>query len=193
MTTIDMSRVHRKLVEAAVANAKEFESIGALMEASKAWERAGRLAEAYANASTNPADRQARIHTSKSFLDRASQLRSQSRVVGNVKENATEMTSESFRDVIQGMVYRSETTMEEIAGLDLVITVLTSNVHFAGSMGVPTWCLTPIKAPWQFTQPTMPWYPKTRLYRQKNHGQWSDVITRIANDVKGLTKRQAAE
>lgn len=120
MTTIDMSRVHRKLVEAAVANAKEFESIGALMEASKAWERAGRLAEAYANASTNPADRQARIHTSKSFLDRASQLRSQSRVVGNVKENATEMTSESFRDVIQGMVYRSETTMEEIAGLDLV-------------------------------------------------------------------------
>ena len=80
-----------------------------------------------------------------------------------------------------------------IAGLDLVVTVLTSNVHFAGSMGVPTWCLTPIKAPWQFTQPTMPWYPKTRLYKQKNHGQWSDVIARIANDVKGLTKRQAAE
>jgi len=115
-----MSRVHRKLVEAAVANAKEFESIGALMEASKAWERAGKLAEAYANASTNPADRQTRLNTSKSFLDRASQLRNQSRVVGNVKENATEMTSEAFREVIQGMVYRSEVTMDEIAGLDSV-------------------------------------------------------------------------
>jgi len=120
VTTIDMSRVHRKLVEAAVANAKEFESIGALMEASKAWERAGKLAEAYANASTNPADRQTRLNTSKSFLDRASQLRNQSRVVGNVKENATEMTSEAFREVIQGMVYRSEVTMDEIAGLDSV-------------------------------------------------------------------------
>ena len=80
-----------------------------------------------------------------------------------------------------------------IAGLDLVITVLTSNVHFAGSMNVPTWCLTPIKAPWQFTQKTMPWYPQAQLYRQAQHGQWGDVIGRMASDLKALTKRQAAE
>ena len=80
-----------------------------------------------------------------------------------------------------------------IAGLDLVITVLTSNVHFAGCMNVPTWCLTPIKAPWQFCQKTMPWYPQAQLYRQAQHGQWGDVIGRMASDLKALTKRQAAE
>ena len=71
-----------------------------------------------------------------------------------------------------------------IAGLDLVITVLTSNVHFAGSMSVPTWCLTPIKAPWQFTQKAMPWYPQTKLYRQAQHGEWGDVIGRMAKELK---------
>jgi katanin p60 ATPase-containing subunit A1 len=120
MNTIDMSRIHRNLVEAAVASAKEFESIGALGEAAKAWERAGKLAEAYANASTNPQDRQLRLKTSQSFHERASQLRNQSRVVGNVKENATEMTSEAFQDAIQGMIYRSDVSMNEIAGLEEV-------------------------------------------------------------------------
>ena len=81
-----------------------------------------------------------------------------------------------------------------IGGLDLVITVLTSNVHFAGSMNVPTWCLTPIKAPWQFCQETMPWYPSARLYKQTQHGQWSDVIARIANDLKGkVNERKASD
>ena len=70
-----------------------------------------------------------------------------------------------------------------IKGLDLVITVLTSNVHFAGSMGVPAWCLTPIKAPWQFMQESMPWYPQHKLYRQEKHGEWGDVIERIAYDL----------
>jgi katanin p60 ATPase-containing subunit A1 len=118
MSTIDMSRIHRKLVEAAVSNAKELESVGALIEAAKAWEKAGKLAEAYANASSNPQDRQMRLKTSQSFLERAGELRNQSRVVGNVKENATEMTSEAFRDVIKGMLYRSPVTMDEIAGLE---------------------------------------------------------------------------
>ncbi len=81
-----------------------------------------------------------------------------------------------------------------IAGLDLVITVLTSNVHFAGSMGVPAWVLTPIKAPWQFTQPTMPWYPQARLYRQETSGDWAGVIGKIARDLLYFANhREAAE
>jgi SpoVK/Ycf46/Vps4 family AAA+-type ATPase len=135
MSSIDMSRVHRKLVEAAVASAKEFESIGALMEAAKTWERASKLAEAYANASANPQDRQMRLNTAKSFSERAGQLRNQSRVVGNVKENSTEMTSEAFKDVIQGMVYRSDVQMSEIAGLDTVREEIQS--AFAIGLAMP--------------------------------------------------------
>ena len=70
-----------------------------------------------------------------------------------------------------------------IAGLDLVVTVLTSNVHFAGAMNVPTWVLTPVKAPWQFMQKTMPWYPKTKLYRQDKSDDWQPVINTLARDL----------
>lgn len=81
-----------------------------------------------------------------------------------------------------------------IAGLDLVITVLTSNVHFAGSMGVPAWVLTPIKSPWQFCQPTMPWYPNARLYRQEKAGDWSGVIGKMSRDLAYFAQaKQAAE
>ena len=71
-----------------------------------------------------------------------------------------------------------------IKGLDLVITVLTSNVHFAGSMNVPTWVLTPIKAPWQFMQDSMPWYPKTKLVRQEKPDDWAGVINTLARDLR---------
>ena len=79
-----------------------------------------------------------------------------------------------------------------IKGLDLIVTVLTSNVHFAGSMGVPAWCLTPIKAPWQFMQATMPWYPQHRLYRQQNPGEWGDVINTIARDLRYAVEAKRA-
>lgn len=80
-----------------------------------------------------------------------------------------------------------------IAGLDLIVTVLTSNVHFAGSMGIPAWCLTPIKAPWQFMQTTMPWYPQHQLFRQAAHGEWGDVIDRIAANLRARFMKAAAE
>jgi hypothetical protein len=80
-----------------------------------------------------------------------------------------------------------------IAGLDLVVTVLTSNVHFAGAMNVPAWILTPIKAPWQFMKDPMPWYPCHQLFRQKQHGEWSDVIDAIAANLRARFMRQAAE
>lgn len=80
-----------------------------------------------------------------------------------------------------------------IKGLDLIVTVLTSNVHFAGSMGVPAWIMTPVKAPWQFTQSDMPWYPQHQIFRQKNAGDWDEVIARIAANLRARTMRQAAE
>jgi hypothetical protein len=79
-----------------------------------------------------------------------------------------------------------------IAGLDMIVTVLTSNVHFAGSMGIPAWCLTPIKAPWQFMQDSMPWYPQHRLYRQQAHGEWDGVINTIARDLVYVAEAKRA-
>lgn len=82
-----------------------------------------------------------------------------------------------------------------VANLDLVITVCTSVVHLAGSMGVPTWVLTPSRPAWryQIMGDTMPWYGNTiTLFRQKpNTVEWPPVVEEVSsalNDLLGSLK-----
>lgn len=76
-----------------------------------------------------------------------------------------------------------------IAGLDLTVNVLTSNIHFAGVMGKESFIMAPIKCPWQFALDDVPWYPQHKLYRQTKYGDWESVFTRIRADIE--TKRNA--
>lgn len=81
-----------------------------------------------------------------------------------------------------------------IAGLDLVVTVLNSNIHFAGSMGIPVWCLTPVRASWPFMLPQVDWYTQHRVFRQPKDGDWDSVLWSIAGELRALTMaRDAAE
>ena len=69
---------------------------------------------------------------------------------------------------------------------DLVITPDTSIVHLAGALGRPT-LLGVKKVPdwrWLLERDDSPFYPTVRLYRQSRMGQWSDVIDRMAADVR---------
>lgn len=81
-----------------------------------------------------------------------------------------------------------------VANLDLVITVCTSVVHLAGSMGVPTWVLTPSRPAWRYRLDidTMPWYRSVSLYRmQHDSTDWGPVVTEVAGqlaDLIGATK-----
>ena len=63
----------------------------------------------------------------------------------------------------------------------LVISVCSSIVHLAGSLGVPTWCLTPYVPEWRygFTADFLPWYASVRVYRQGPEANWIPVIERI--------------
>lgn len=79
-----------------------------------------------------------------------------------------------------------------VANLDLVITVCTSLVHLAGSMGVPTWVLTPSRPAWRYRLDLdyMPWYGKTvTLFRQApDTFDWAPVIDEVVerlNDMLG--------
>lgn len=70
-----------------------------------------------------------------------------------------------------------------VAGLDLVVSVPQSVVHLAGSMGVPTWQLTPKRAMWQMGVygHDMPWYGCVKSYWQQDG--WDDVLTRVKGDL----------
>lgn len=84
-----------------------------------------------------------------------------------------------------------EETAALVCALDLVITVCTAIVHLAGSMGRPVWVLTPLSPGWRYTakRDRMPWYPSSRLFRQKEWGDWTPVCQEVSFRLTELTKQ----
>ena len=82
-------------------------------------------------------------------------------------------------------------TASLIESMDLVVTVDTAVAHLAGALGKPTWVLLPFAADWRWLldREDTPWYPNTRLFRQRVAGNWPEVIDRIANELQRLAKR----
>lgn len=77
-----------------------------------------------------------------------------------------------------------KSTAEVIAGLDLVISVDTAVAHLAGSLGVPTWTLLPLRSDWRwFDKPSTDWYPTMKLYRNQHPRNWTDLVEKVATDL----------
>jgi hypothetical protein len=73
-----------------------------------------------------------------------------------------------------------------IANCDLVITSDTSVAHLAGGMGKTTWLLLK-KVPdwrWGLDGDTTFWYPSMRLFRQRERGNWNEVMERVAEALQ---------
>lgn len=83
--------------------------------------------------------------------------------------------------------YDYDKTAQFVAGMDLVISVCTTVVHLAGSLGVPCWVLTPKRVAWRYglTGDSTPWYGSVKCYRQEKEGHWKPVLDRVVNDLKG--------
>jgi tetratricopeptide (TPR) repeat protein len=73
-------------------------------------------------------------------------------------------------------------TAAVIASLDLVVTVDTAVAHLAGALGKPVFILLPFDSDWRWLigRDDTPWYRKTRVFRQKVPGDWSDVLDSVA-------------
>jgi hypothetical protein len=69
-----------------------------------------------------------------------------------------------------------------MAELDLILTVDTATAHLAGTLGRPTWVLTPLMPYWPYTlgSEKTPWYPTMRLFRKTAPNDWSPVLARVA-------------
>ena len=72
-----------------------------------------------------------------------------------------------------------------IANLDLVIAADTAVAHLAGAMGKETWVLLPYIAEWrwQLKREDTPWYPTMRLFRQRQPGDWLEVLGRVKEEL----------
>jgi tetratricopeptide (TPR) repeat protein len=91
-----------------------------------------------------------------------------------------------------------EATLGQIAAMDLVISVSNSNVHFAGSMGIPAWSIIPKSKGiiwFWFTKGTLsPWYPSVRLFRQTSTPEagkawWPAVVDDVTKELSSWLKK----
>jgi hypothetical protein len=73
-----------------------------------------------------------------------------------------------------------------LSNLDLVITADTAMAHLAGAMAVPVWILLSQVPDWRWLTSGVisPWYPTAKLFRQKNHGDWTSVVSELKVQLK---------
>lgn len=82
--------------------------------------------------------------------------------------------------------------MDEFASLvdscDLVISVCSTAVHYAGALNKPCWVLVPSNPAWRYGTKSdkMLWYPSVKLFRQKQGEPWSEVISRVKKELETL-------
>jgi len=77
-------------------------------------------------------------------------------------------------------------TAAAIENLDLVISIDTSVAHLAGAMGKPVWVLLKSDADWRWLldRDDCPWYPTMRLFRQNKPYDWTEVLGRVADELR---------
>lgn len=82
-----------------------------------------------------------------------------------------------------------------MSNLDLVITVDSAVAHVAGALGIPVWTLLPYIPDWRWLldRDDSPWYPTMQLFRQKNAGNWSEVMERVISALKLIRDTQTKE
>lgn len=73
-----------------------------------------------------------------------------------------------------------------VAQLDLVLSIDTSVAHLAGALAKPVWLLLPKAGDyrWLTGREDSPWYPTMRLFRQKQQGEWGEVIERVKEELE---------
>jgi hypothetical protein len=70
--------------------------------------------------------------------------------------------------------------------LDLVITSDTAVAHLAGALGRPVWVALSHVPDWRWLldRSDSPWYPKMRLFRQKERGDWQSVFAEMETGLR---------
>lgn len=76
------------------------------------------------------------------------------------------------------------------AEIDVLVTIDGSAGHCAGAIGAPTWVLVPYGPDfrWRAEGDTSPWYPSHRVFRQREPGDWAEVLERVAAELGAMAR-----
>ena len=86
-----------------------------------------------------------------------------------------------------------EETAALTAALDLTLSVSTSLVDLAGSLGCPIWIMAPVTPEWRYGHmgDAMAWYPSARVFRQQHWDSWTEVIEDVSARLHDLSRLSA--
>ncbi len=72
-----------------------------------------------------------------------------------------------------------------LSNIDILITIDSSIAHMAGAIGIKTFLLLPLVAEWRWFKDdkTTPWYNSVGIFRQKENGNWQEVIDRVKKQL----------
>jgi hypothetical protein len=78
------------------------------------------------------------------------------------------------------------TTASLLTHMDLVITVDTMVAHLAGALAIPVWIMLPATADWRWMigRNDSPWYPRARLFRQEQAGDWVALLRQVQHELE---------
>ena len=76
----------------------------------------------------------------------------------------------------------------QVAAMDLIISISNTTVHTAGALGIPTWAIIAkgTGRPWYWfaKEEKCLWYKSVKIYNQKNSGDWLHPFIMIKKDLK---------
>ena len=72
-----------------------------------------------------------------------------------------------------------------LKNIDLLLTIDSSIANLAGAMGIKTFLLLPFDSEWRWfnNDYSTPWYDSVRIFKQNKPNDWSEVISRIKNEI----------
>lgn len=117
MTTIDMSRVQRKMLDDAIEEARTLTAGKNRQQAAQAWDRAAQMANYFAKSARTATEREQRWQTAKQFEGLASQLR-EDESKSQLEIPQSNSAESEFDQTIQKLIHQSNVRFDQIAGLD---------------------------------------------------------------------------
>jgi len=77
-------------------------------------------------------------------------------------------------------------TAAALENIDLLVSNDSSLVHLSGALGKKTWVLLPFVPEWRWMldREDTPWYDSVKLFRQKEPGNWDEVMERVIADLR---------
>jgi len=77
--------------------------------------------------------------------------------------------------------------VDQVAAVDMVISISNATVHVAGALGQKTWLMLPLVSPiwcWHMGRDDSLWYPNIKIFRQPAFADWDSVISTVGKSLR---------